>query len=127
MALRRPTGRHGGVGVTSPQTPDRAAERITGSGNPPTGRDSYRGPSGRHDLLSVLPRIVGDLSFGRAVEVAERIELQQAIRIVCERNVSHASLCVDIPGRVHECGYETRMRGSVLVRPTGETVGGDAA
>ena len=51
--MRLPAGVHrgsaiGGVGVSTPQTPDRAAERITGSGDLPAGRDSYRGPSGRH-------------------------------------------------------------------------------
>lgn len=45
----------------SPQTPDRAAERITGSGNLPAGRDSYRGPSGRHEATGASDEITVDM------------------------------------------------------------------
>lgn len=77
-------------------------------------------------MLSVLPRIVGDLSFGRAVEVAERIERVAAARARVGMFDAHHTVC-PLVNVDHHCAHDTRMDGTVLVRPVGTTVGGDAA
>lgn len=107
---------------TGTKTPASSRGRASDAGIFPAGGDSYHRPSGRHELLAVLPRIISDLSFGRAVDIAERITINVFVRAAKGEGPSHAALCLDMPGEIHACGFETRMRGGVLVRPTGEEV-----
>ena len=95
-------------------TPASSQGRASDAGSFPAARDSYRGPSGRHERPAL-----GYTTFSGLVASAAVLAAGGIIR----RPPSHHALCLDMPGQVHDCAFETRMRDRVLVRPTGERVG----
>lgn len=103
----------------TPQTPDRAGQRNTGSGTP-TGRDdtSRHGSSGAREIIARIDPVAASWLNYRDVLAAIRNGMPPALP------GAHAAKCehAENPGHSGECVFDVRMHGAALVRTTGEWV-----
>lgn len=107
----------------TPQTPDRAGQRNTGSGTP-TGRDttSGHGSSGAHNAVAIMCRIDPDVPS--SLQYRDGLAAVRSLIGCTPQPGRHAAKCpyAEDAGHAAECVFDVRMHGAALVRTTGERV-----